>query len=504
MPAPPFLRAIALPALALLAGAIYPLSLAPWNWWPAGLLSVAALAALLHQGSQRQLAARTFAFGLGLFGTGSSWVYYSIHDYGYAPVPLALLLTGLFTLLLAAVFVLPFLLLRPLAHRAPLAWLTAFAALWVLGELLRGWLFTGFPWLFLGYGHLGTPLAGWAPVGGVYLISFIAALTAGWLGLGRCWPARRRQALAGFGALLLGWGGGWLLTGVEFTRPAGEPVTVSLIQPNLSLETKWDEQAMAYILAGLNEQSDAHWGQQLVIWPESAIPDFAHRVTPFLRAIDEQARRHGSTFITGIPTASAPGRYYNSLIALGEGQGQYDKHHLVPFGEYVPFERWLRGLIHFFDLPMSQFSAGPRGQAHLSTGDLRIGSAICYEVAYPRLVAEQSRDAHLLVTVSNDAWFGDSIGPLQHLQIVQMRSLENGRWFARATNNGVTALIDHRGRIASELPQFTREELSGTVIPRLGTTPFQRIPGWLFVTVYVAVYLLSLTRYRTSRIRRAP
>lgn len=488
----PLLRAVAPTALALLAGAVYPLSLAPWNWWPLGLLSVAALATLSRPGLLHQLASRTFAYGLGLFGTGSSWVYYSIHDYGYAPVPLALLLTGLFTVLLAALFALPLLLLRPLSGRTPLAWLIAFAALWTLGEYGRSWIFTGFPWLFLGYGHLQTPLAGWAPVGGVYAIGFIAALTAGWLGLARCWPAHRRQALAGLVALTLCWLGGALLATVEFTRPAGPPVTVSLIQPNLSLETKWEAEAINDILGSLSEQSRPHWGQQLIIWPESAVPDFAHRVTPFLNAVAQQAQRHNTTLITGIPTAQPAGLYYNSLLALGAGSGQYDKHHLVPFGEYVPLEQWLRGLIHFFDLPMSQFSAGGKGQPHLMAGELRVGSAICYEVAYSSLVAEQGRDAHFLVTVSNDAWFGDSIGPLQHLQIVQMRALENGRWFARATNNGVTALIDHRGRIVAELPQFTKSELRGTLLPRSGTTPLQTVATVWFLLFYSALYGLAL------------
>ena len=484
--------------LALLAGAAYPLGLAPWNWWSIGILSVAALIALCWQSSFRQLVVRTFCYGLGLFGTGSSWVYYSIHDYGYAPVPLALLLTGLFTLLLAALFVLPFLLLRPLVQRPPLAWLVAFAALWVLGEYLRSWIFTGFPWLLLGYGHVASPLAGWAPVGGVYTISFIAALTAGLFGLARAWKTHLQQAFLALGGLALCWFGGTLLAGVEFTRPAGEPVTVSLIQPNLSLETKWDAQAIQDILRGLSEQTEAHWGQQLVIWPESAVPDFAHRVAPFLRAVEQQAQRHGTTLITGIPTAQPVGVYHNSLLALGAGSGQYDKHHLVPFGEYVPLEQWLRGLIHFFDLPMSQFTSGPKGQPHLIAGERRVGSAICYEVAYSSLVAEQARNADFLVTVSNDAWFGESIGPLQHLQIVQMRSLENGRWFARATNNGVTALIDHRGRIAAELPQFTRDELSGALLPRTGTTPFQAVPTAAFLILYGGLYLVALT-VRTRR-----
>ncbi len=486
------MRALLAPLAALLAGAVYPLGLAPWDWWLVSLMSVAGLAALIHRQPPRTLAARAFAYGLGLFGTGSSWVYYSIHDYGYAPVPLALLLTGLFTLLLAALLVMPLLLLKPLQRRSPAVWLTGFATLWILGEFWRGWIFTGFPWLFLGYGHIGTLLAGWAPIGGVYLTGFVAALTAAALGLLRAWPDHRRQAVAVTAALALLWAGGGWFNGIDFTRPHGEPISVSLIQPNLSLETKWDEQAMEYILGGLVNQSEAHWGQQVVIWPESAIPEFAHRVRPFLGAIDEQARRHGTTLITGIPTASAPGRYYNSLIALGQGQGQYDKHHLVPFGEYVPLENQLRGLIGFFDLPMSQFSAGPRGQPHLRAGDLRVGSAICYEVAYPRLVAEQARDAHFLVTVSNDAWFGDSIGPLQHLQIAQMRSLETGRWFARATNNGVTVLIDHRGRITARLPQFSRDELDGTLQPRLGTTPFQRLPDWLLPALFAATYLCLL------------
>lgn len=489
---PSWLRAT-LPVFgALLVGAAYPLGLAPWNWWSIGILSVAALAALTYQSSLRQLATRTFAYGLGLFGAGSSWVYYSIHDYGYAPVPLALLLTGLFTLLLAAVFVLPFLLLKPLSRRTPLPWLVAFSALWVLGEYLRSWLFTGFPWLFLGYGHLDSPLAGWAPLGGVYAISFFATLTAALFGLARAWKAHLEQAFTAIAVLVVCWLGGGLLSTVEFTQPTGEPVTVSLIQPNLSLETKWDAQLIQDILGRLSEQSEPHWGQQLVIWPESAVPDFAHRVAPFLQAIDQQARRHGTTLITGIPTAQPAGIYHNSLLALGSGSGQYDKHHLVPFGEYVPLEQWLRGLIRFFDLPMSQFTAGPRGQPHLQAGDLQIGSAICYEVAYSSLVAEQGRRSHFLVTVSNDAWFGDSIGPLQHLQIVQMRALENGRWFARATNNGVTALIDHRGRIVDSLPQFTEDELRGTLIPRTGTTPFQVLSTGWFLLFYASVYAIAL------------
>jgi apolipoprotein N-acyltransferase len=461
-----------LSALMPLAGALLTLSLAPFGVWPAGVAGVALFGYSLCTCGPRRAAWRGWLFGAGLFGTGASWVYVSIHVYGAAPVPLAALLTVLFCAglaLLPAGFAAAYAAwIRPL----PGGMLLGFPALWVLFEWLRSWLLTGFPWLFLGYAHLDSWLAGWAPVAGVYGVSFAVALSASCLFL--AWRSRRRAALLVYGAILaVLWGGGRQLAQVEWVAPASElPLSVALYQPNIPLEKKWDRRYYRDIL----RQYEAALGPQLehdiILWPESAIPRLYQAARPLLDPIDRRARLADSTLITGIPTAPEPGVYHNSILALGQGSGLYHKQRLVPFGEYVPLEQWLRGLITFFDLPMSNFSRGPAGQAALRAGSHRAAPFICYEIVYPGLVASGSRDADLLVTISNDTWFGASIGPLQHLEMARMRALENGRYLLRGTNNGVTAIIDHRGRIQARTAQFEEATLVGDARAMLGHTPF--------------------------------
>ena len=214
-------------------------------------------------------------------------------------------------------------------------------------------------------------------------------------------------------------------------------------------------------------------GRDIVIWPEAAIPGYLQRAQPFLQPLVERAANSETALITGVPSRPPGGdAYYNSIVALGHGRGEYHKQRLVPFGEYVPMEQLLRGLIAFFDLPMSSFSPGPEGQGPLRVGAYRAAPFICYEIVYAEQVASAARDADLMITISNDSWFGDSIGPLQHLQITQMRALENGRYILRGTNNGVSAIIDHQGRIVKRSEQFVATTLVGEVNVMLGNTPF--------------------------------
>jgi apolipoprotein N-acyltransferase len=231
------------------------------------------------------------------------------------------------------------------------------------------------------------------------------------------------------------------------------------------------------------ELSEQAWAADLVIWPEAAIPRLYQYIPRQLGELDLLAQEHATTLLTGIPyrydkptdPASERVTYYNSVVALGTGSGIYFKQRLVPFGEYVPLERWLRGVIDFFDLPMSHMSWGPAKQNSLTTGPWRIAPFICYEVVYPDLVAHDSRDAHFIVTVSNDSWFGHSIGPPQHFQIARMRALENGRYVLRGTNNGITAIIDHQGHILAQAEQFIRTVIYGEAAPMQGQTPFNRL-----------------------------
>lgn len=474
---------------ALLAGAMLPLSLAPFDVWPVALLSPTLLLLSLTHGSASAAAWRGWLFGLGMWGAGASWVYVSIHDYGAAPLPLAATLTLLFCMGLA--------LFQALTFGAWARWLRprhgglllGFPAAWVLGEWLREWFLTGFPWLYLGYSQLDGPLAGWAPVTGVHGIGLILALSAAtgvaWVGAAEARGAHRvrarRLALA---IVAAAWALAWPLGRIDWTEPAGEARSVAMVQGNIPQLLKWDPRHLEDTLAVYASMSEPLWGADIVVWPESSVPAYFDLVREFLGTQAAAAAAKGSTLILGLPMRDdEPGarRGYvarNSVIALGPEPGVYHKRHLVPFGEYVPMEGVLRGLIAFFDLPMSSFSGGPAGQPPLRADGVAIAPSICYEVVYPELVRTGAADAALLLTVSNDTWFGASIGPLQHLQMARMRALENGRALIRATNDGVSALVDHRGRVTVRGAQFSREVIRGEVQPRAGRTPYSWVGAW--------------------------
>jgi len=459
--------------LAPLAGALVTLSLAPFDIWPAGILSCALYAWLLSTCTPGQGLWRGWLYGLGLFGTGVSWVYVSIHDHGNASVPLAAGLTAFFCAGLAlyqAFFAWSYVrFVRPL----PGGMLVGFPALWVLVEWFRGWFLTGFPWLYLGYAHVETSLSGWGPITGVLGLSFIVALSGTSLFL--AWRSRKLITAVTY-SVILGtlWGGGEVLKSTQWVAPASEkPLEVAIVQPNVPQEHKWDPSWYGAILDQLRETTGPLLGRDLVIWPESAVPNYYQRAQDFLQPMAGLAEAAHTTLITGIPYRPAgSSKYYNSVVALGFGEGVYHKRRLVPFGEYVPLEDLLRGLIDFFDLPMSAFSPGPEYQKPLRAGAYRIAPFVCYEIVYGGMVARSARDADLLITVSNDTWFGHSIGPWQHLQIAQMRGSENGRYVLRGTNNGISAIIDHQGRIVSRTNQFEKAVLKGQAEVMLGSTPF--------------------------------
>ena len=490
--------------LALLAGVLLVAAFAPFHLALLAVLAPALLFWLWWPLTPRQAAWRGFLFGLGLFTAGVHWVFVSIHVFGHTAVPLALLLTALFILALACYPALQGALGQWLVRRleragfAPgtlAAWtlLGLYPAVWVLFEGLRGWLFTGFPWLQLGYALGDSPLAGWGPILGGIGLGALAALSAGVLVLALEWRGRARQRL------LLGLAAAWLLSWplqwVAWTAPEGEPVTVALVQGNVDQNEKWRPGALGEILRLYQRLTREAEGADLVIWPETAIPTLYHRVRrDYAEPLAEEVAAWGGELLVGAPIRDDEGRYFNAVVDP-LGGAEYRKRHLVAFGEYLPLEGVLRGLVNFFDLPMSNFSRGEPQQPLLEAAGLRLGTAICYEGAFPYLYEDQLPAAGVLLNVSNDAWWGDTIGPHQHLQINALRSLENGRFQLRGTNNGITALIDHRGRVAERIPQFTVGVLEVEVTARTGTTPFmvwgQRPVLWGAVLLLVALYGFS-------------
>ena len=480
----------------LFAGALLPLALAPFSFWPIAIISMAILFSNLYEQSAKNAFKRSLIFGLGMFGTGVSWVFVSMYVFGDISALLALIGTFLFCLFNAIFFALPFMLCSLISKRRFLA-LVVLPALWVISEWIRSWLFTGFPWLYAGYSHTDTWLSGWAPVGGVLLLSFFTALAAAALAQIRLYKDLA-STLATLSLVTVMFLGGLALQKIDWTESVETPVSVALIQPNVDQSDKWSITMRSQILHNLVVQTEPLWGTDIIIWPEGAIPVLYTQISDFLDDIHQRALASKTTLITGLPSNQKPeGPYYNSMLALGASHGIYNKTRLVPFGEYVPLEKLIRGLNNFFDLPMSSFSLGSKNQPLLTAAGQNISTAICYEIAYPDLVAKNSRNSNILLTVSNDAWFGDSIAPSQHMQMARMRAIENAKPVMRGTNNGITAFIDYRGTVIKQLSQFSPGVLTATVTPYTGVTPFSKFGSWpvvIFSLLVLSVFVLMRLR----------
>ncbi|MBS0358696.1 MAG: apolipoprotein N-acyltransferase [Proteobacteria bacterium] len=485
--------------LACFAGLILPLAFAPLNYYFIAVLSPLLLLFSWLHCSPKRAALRGFLFGLGFFGVGVSWIFVSIHVYGDTPIWLAGIFTALFVMALSCFPALQGYLLNQFFPKNNLyKIILAFPAIWVLIEWLRSWLFTGFPWLLLGYSQTDSALRGLAPIIGVYGISFVVLLTSSILLLlftrivnnkidwrGRI--SREDYILIFF--LFYIWFGSGALSHIEWTTSTGDKIQVSLIQGDIPQQLKWSPEYLQKSLSIYENLTKTHWRSELIVWPEAAIPLFLHDAKNFLRPLTETAKKHHSNLITGIPIQNSTiNEYYNGIILVGQNEGIYHKRHLVPFGEFLPLQNWLRGIINLFNLPMSDFSPGPYKQENLKLGQWKIAPFICYEIAFSELVLSDLPEANLLMTLSNDAWFGHSLAPAQHLQMSRMQSLQTGRYQLVATNNGITALIKSDGKILDQLQPFTRGVLTGEVVPMLGATPWIKIGIWpmmifLFLTL---------------------
>ncbi len=485
----------------MLAGALVPFTLSPFGIWPLGLLSVFILLFSLQDSSPAQAARRGWCYGFGFFGIGASWVYVSINVYGNASGGFAAFLTLLFVGGLAILFALQCWVYQRFFSQARPA--LGFAALWVLFEWLRSWLFTGFPWLYLGYAHVTSWLHPLAPVLGVMGISFAVVLLAGLLyEVMRIWRLQRASSplqYALYGVLMVLFTVTVLLLD-RFTWVEAIPdrqADVALVQANIDQNLKFDP---AYLNAGLNlydSLTEPLWENDIVIWPETAIPMLYQRAGNVLAYFDQQARANNSSLVSGI-LFREDNRTYNSISALGNGSGVYHKQKLVPFGEYVPLATLMEPVLSIFSLPMSSLNSGPADQELLSASGFTLAAYICYEVVYPDFVRRQAHEADFLVTISNDTWFGASIGPLQHLQMAAMRALENGRYMVRATSNGVTAFIDEKGHIIAQAPQFEIATLHESVPVFRGRTPFSRWGSWPIILMSAAVLLLIVLTKRSE------
>jgi apolipoprotein N-acyltransferase len=485
--------------LALPAGALLALAFAPTSAYGLAFVCPAVLFLLWQGTTPRAAAWRGFAFTGGTFLAGTYWLYHSVHLIGQAPVWIALfLMLGLVAIMGSYSALLGYAAARWGPAAGPRRWMVLLPAGLVLTEWLRGWVLSGFPWLALGYSQLDTPLAAYAPMGGVYAVSLAVALSAGALAtlvLGD--RAARAMAVA---VIALVWAGAMYAGQLEWTRPSGTKTTVALVQGAVPQSMKWvpgqREQTMNLYLA----LTKPHLGADIVVWPESAVPALESDIHDYLDHVRGLAQAQGSALITGLVRRDPrSGAFYNAVVAYSPREQWYYKRHLVPFGEFFPVPPMVREWMRLMSLPYSDFDAGPDDQAPLAAGGETLAPTICYEDAYGAEQLGIVRNSTLLVNVTNDAWFGDSSAPHQHLDISRMRSLETGRPMLRATNDGVTALIAYDGALLGELPQFHPGVLTGAVEPRVGQTPYVRYGNW---PVLVLVYLGLAAGFLRTRARR--
>jgi apolipoprotein N-acyltransferase len=482
--------------LALLAGILLVFAFAPAHFVWLAVLCPAVLYALITKQTAKRATALSFVFGLGFFGTGISWVFVSIYFFGGTSFLIAFLLTSLLVLALSCFFgILGFTLQRYFAKNNMAKILLVYPALWALLEALRSWIFTGFPWLILGHTTANSLFSGLAPIFGAYGSSYFLVLI-GSLFYVACVPHYGESKFYGWKfsnlsltALIVLTIGVSSLSTINWTKSNSPALSVSLVQGNIPQNLRWDAKQVNNILNTYQALTPRYYQNNLIVWPEAAIPLSTEQAINFTDKIEKELETTHSALITGVPYVNKQ-NYYNAVIGLGDAQGIYLKRHLVPFGEYMPYEKWLRGLIQFFNLPMSNFLPGPPHQSLISVHGIPIGVFICYEVTYSSIVRENLPAAGLLITVSDDAWFGRSFAPWQHLQIGQFTALETGRQMLFVGNDGVTAIINSKGQLQSILPQFTTNVLNGHVAAYTGTTPwvmFGDLPYLIIMLIFLAI-----------------
>jgi len=480
--------------VSLLAGAALSLAFAPFSFPLLAILSPAVLLFIWRKcsSSAKESFVTGWFFGCGLFAVGASWIYVSIYNYGNAPAALAFIITALFVAVLALFVALTGYGLQKIYPRNDLVKnLLVFPAIWVLGEWLRTWILTGFPWLFIGYSQISTPLKNIAPFLGVYGVSFAVVLISGlWISLLTAKKLSCKFCLL-LGVVLI-WFGSVGLGCLHFTAPQGKPIKVSLVQGNIPIEMKWDEKRTQNILNNYFKMSAEHWQSRIIVWPEAAMPVMQSQIPDFLKKLGNAAKRHGVTVVSGVVFQPfTEDAYYNSMLAVGTESGNYFKKHLVPFGEFLPFKPILAWLLNYWHMPWASFSAGPIKQPDFILANLVVAPFICYEIAYPELALQYLPRAQLLLTISEDGWFGHSIAAAQQLEISRMRSLETGRYQLVCANSGITAIIQPDGGIAEKAMAFQQTVLTGEVYAYVGATPWVQYGHYLWLILMGLCLLIS-------------
>ncbi len=483
--------------LAIISGASTALAFAPLSLFWLAPLTLATLFLITTHATSGRAALYGWLFGVGFFGLGINWVHISIHVYGGSSLVLAWGAAIALILFMSCYTGAILLLANKLMPQAGIRrFLVVLPGSWIMLEWVRSWLFTGFPWLEISYSQMDGYLSGYAPVLGHYGVAWLLLLTAGCLSLIVSRTTLRIHAVL---LLLILWGTGYGLQSVSWTQPLGAPLAVSVLQGNISQDMKWEPSQRLATLERYMHMSrrewygDPDWSPDLIVWPETAIPAFYHQVEEgFIPELQREVAAAQSSLITGIPVLDrSDWQYYNAVISTNPATQFYYKRHLVPFGEYLPLRDWLDDMLAVMPLPVADFSAGPAEQPLLQAAGYPVGVTVCYEIVFAREVHAHLPEAAFLVNVSNDAWFGQSWAPHQHLEMTRMRALEAGRYLLRATNTGISAVIKPDGGLSGVSPQFEMAVVRDSIQPMQGATPYVRWGDWPVLILSLSGLLIS-------------
>lgn len=473
------------------AGLLVPCGFSPFHLPGLAILGLALFFTQLQRQTLKQSFNIGFVFGLGFWGLGISWIYVSIHEYGHLVPPISALITCIFVAYLALFTALMACVYQQLAKKVSLLFnCFLFSALWCLSEWLRSTFLTGFPWLLIGIGQIDTPLKHLLPFIGVFGVGFVACLSAALLAAGTQTKRSRYPWIIAFVALLIS---PCLLKNAASPNISKTPISVGVIQANISMRDKWDETIFWKLLDKYDHYIQELIGKkQLIVMPESAIPLPANYISDFLEALDEQAKHLGSAILLGIPQPTTnETEYYNTISSLGLANGSYLKQHLVPFGEFIPtiFQK----LFDWLELPPANMKSGKAYQSLMTVNNHPLASLICYETAYPALLRKQLPRAEWIVSISDDGWFGHSLAMYQQLQMAQVLSLQTGRYQIVANNDGLSSIIDTQGNIVSSLPAFSAGILNAEIYPATGSSLWVYCGDTPILLISLLISILALS-----------
>jgi len=487
----------------VLAGVLLTGAFAPFKLWPLAILSISYLFYTWSYlaNSARHAFFYGFLFGLGFFTSAISWVYISLYVFGGLPLWLAVLLCALFIMLLAIFPALTgYLLNRIFTLNHKLIYLIGFSCLWVLMEWLRSHLLSGFPWVIVAFSQTNSPLSGFIPIVGEVGVSWIVCFLSGLLIFLFKWTEKKQ--LCALLLILTIFGVSSALKQIQWSHTVANPITVSAIQASIPQSLKWDADKFKSNLKTYTQLTEQSLKSDLIIWPESAITLPLQYVDDYLSIWNNRLKKKNKTLLLGLPIQTDLETYYNGLIAIGANHGTYRKRHLVPFGEYPFLYPISQYIIKYFHIPMANFTPGANDQSLMRLGNIKLANYICYEIAYERLVLSDFPAANLIINISDDSWFGDSLAAWQQIQIGQFRAIETSRYAIFSTNDGVTAFINPQGQFIKSLPRYQKAILTAKVTPKIGRTPMMSIGNWWMILsvffIFIVVWIVGYCRGREN------